>query len=343
MNLKIKRRTFGKLAIISTAVTTGLANFVSRVFAQQSEQLYGVLLSSTSSSETEDLVDAAAANTTPGIVLQVIDVANLTTQEPSTAQISEATVSNLQDATETVPKALVVKKPSERITGFTILSDNTFVISTVAATKSGDFSRLIFSDPLKQNEKKSPKKRLKVKKVNNQKYKYTTVESLLAITVDNKKDDNQLLSVISLSGGGTPFEVAFIDSSSGQIDASAATGLPELSPQERLSNLAQSPDGKIYATNVGGQGGVSLVALDLANKALVTGRGKKIRLVGLSFNNKPLENDLASLAFSSSGQLFALANPSYEETNSLFIVDVKTGELTLLRKFAVDKITLGRA
>lgn len=343
MNLKIKRRTFGKLAIISTAVTTGLSNFMSKVFAQQSEQLYGVLLSSISSSKTEDSVDAAVANTTPGIVLQVIDdLANLTTQEPSTAQISESTVSNQQDTTEAVPKALVVKKPSERITGFTVLSDNTFVISTVAATKSGDFSRLIFSDPPKKNEKKSPKKGLKVKKVKNSKYKYTTIESLLATTVKNKKD-NLLLSVISLSGGGTPFELAFIDSSSGQIDASAETGLPELSPQERLNNLAQSPEGKIYATNVGGQGGVSLVELDLANKAVVTGRGKKIRVVGLSFNNKPLENDLASLAFSSSGQLFALADPSYEGNNSLFIVDVKTGELTLLRKFAVDKITLARA
>ena len=342
MNLKIKRRTFGKLAIISAAVTTGLANFMSRVFAQQSEQLYGVLLSSTSSSQTVDSVDAAAANITPAIVLQSLELANLTTQEPSTAEISEGSVSNQQDATETVPKALLVKKPSNRITGFTVLSDNTFVISTVAETKDGDFSRLIFSDSLKKNEKKSPKKGLKVKKVKSSKYKYTTIESLLATTINNKTD-NLLLSVISLSGGGTPFELAFIDSSSGQIDASAETGLPELSPQERLSNLAQSPEGKIYATSVGGQGGVSLVELDLANRAVVTGRGKKIRVVDLSFNNKPLEDDLASLAFSSSGQLFALADPSDEGTNSLFIVDVKSGELTLLRKFAVDKITLARA
>lgn len=341
MNLRIKRRTFGKLAIISTAVTTGLANFTSRVFAQ-SEQLYGVLLSSASSSQTVDSVNAAAANTTSGIILQSLDLANLTTQEPLIAEISEGSVSNQQDATETVPKALVVRKPSNRITGFTVLSDSTFVISTVTETKDGDFSHLLFSDPLKKNEKKSPKKGLKVKKAKSPKYKYTTVESLLATTINNKKD-NELLSVVSLSGGGTPFELAFIDSSSGQIDASAETGLPELSSQERLSNLAQSPEGKIYATSVGGQGGVSLVELDLANRAVVTGRGKNIRLVGLSFNNKPLENDLASLAFSSSGQLFALADPSYKGTNSLFIVDVKSGELALLREFAVDKIALARA
>lgn len=342
MNFRIKRRRFGHLAIISS-VTAVLANFISRVSAQQQpEQLYGVLLSSTSSSKTEDLVDAAAANTTPGIVLQFIDLANLINQEPLTAQISEITVINRNDPTETVPKALVVKRSSERITGFTVIPENTFntfVISTVAATKDGDFSRLIFSEPPKKNEKKSPKKGLKLKKVKNPKYKYTTVESLLATTIKDKKG-SQLLSVSSLSGGGTPFELAFIDSTSGQIDASAKTGLPELSPQERLGNLAQAPDGKIYATNIGGQGSLSLVQLDLENRAVITGRGKIITLVQLSFNNKLLENDLASLAFSSSGQLFALADPNYEGTNSLFTIDIKTGVMTLLRKFAVDKITL---
>lgn len=83
--------------------------------------------------------------------------------------------------------------------------------------------------------------------------------------------------------------------------------------------------------------------LDLENRAVVSGRGKIIRLVELSFKNKPLENDLASLAFSSSGQLFALADLKYEGTNSLFTVDMKTGAMTLVRKFAVDKILFARA
>jgi hypothetical protein len=347
MNLRIRRRRFGQLAV---AVTAAIANLESKAFAQQSEQLYGVLLSSTSSSKTEDSVDAAAANITPAIVIQSIDLTNLATaqkaltaQETLTAQISEAAVTNQQEPTETVNKALVVNKPSERITGFTVLSDNTFVISTVAASKNGDFSRLIFNEAPqnKKNKKQPPKKGLKVKKIKNPKYKYSTVESLLATTIKDKKD-NQLLSVISLSGGGSPFELAFIDSNSGQIDTSVETGLPQLSPNERLSNFAQSPDGKIYATSIGGQGSLGLVQLDLENRAVVTGRGKIIRLVQLSLNKKPMENDLASLAFSSSGQLFALADPNYEGTNSLFTVDVKTGVMALLRKFAVDKITFAR-
>lgn len=320
-----------------SAVTTAIANSTSRVIAQQSEQLFGVLLSSITSSKTQDLVDAAVANTTPEIILQSI---NLTTgQELLSTEIPTVNVSNQEETTETAAKAFVVKKPSERITGFTVLPDNTFVIAATASTKDGDFSRLIFIEPPKENGKKPPKKGLKVNKTKDK--KYSTVESLLFITIKDKKGD-QLLSVVSLAEGVTPFELAFIDPNSGQVDASVETGLPKLLPNQRLSNLAKSPDGKIYATNVGGQDTITLVQLDLENRAVVTGRGKIITLVGLSFNKKPLENDLASLAFSSSGQLFALADPNYEGTNSLFTVDVKTGEMTLLRKLAVDKIAFAR-
>jgi hypothetical protein len=343
MNFRIRRRRFGQLAIIS-AVTTALANSTSKVIAQQSEQLYGVLLSSITSSKTQDLVDAAAANTTPAIILQSINLTTAqellsTAKELLSTEIPSVSVSNQQETTETAPKAFVVKKPSERITGFTVLSDNTFVIAATATTKDGDFSRLIYIEPPKGNGKKPPKQGLKVKKTKDK--KYSTVESLLAITTKDKKGD-QLLSVVSLAEGVAPFELAFIDSNSGQVDASVETGLPNLLPNQRLSNLAKSPDGKIYATNVG-QDTVTLVQLDLENRAVVTGRGKIITLVGLSLNKKPLENDLASLAFSSSGQLFALADPNYEGTNSLFTVDVKTGSMTLVRKLAVDKIAFVRA
>ncbi|QHG18534.1 hypothetical protein [Nostoc sp. ATCC 53789] len=336
MNLRIRRRRFGQLAIVS-AVTAASAKFTSKVFAQQSEQLYGVSLSSASKSKTQDLVDTAAANAIPGIIFQSI---NFTTgQVLLTAEIAADSVTNSLETTESVAKALVVKKPSERITAFTVLPDNTFVIAAVAATKKGDFSRLISITPPKKSGIKPPKG-LKIKK--NKDKKYSTVEGLLSTTIKGKQ---VLLGVISLAEGSPPFELAFIDQNSGQVDSSVATGLPYISPKQRLSNLAQSPlDGKIYATSVGGEGsGLSLVQLDLENRAVVSGRGKIIRLVELSFKNKPLENDLASLAFSSSGQLFALADPKYEGTNSLFTVDMKTGAMTLVRKFAVDKILFVRA
>lgn len=339
MNFRIKRRRFGQLTLVSAA-TTLFAKLESKAFAQQSsEQLYGAILTSSSKAITEDSVNATAANTTPAIVIYSIDLAALATAEEALfANISALTVSNRQETTETIAKALVVKKPSERITALTVLADNTFAIAATAATKQGAFSRLLFTAPPTKSGVKA-KTGLKIKKTKSK--KYSTVESLLAITTNDKKGA-RLLSVISLAEGGPPFELAFIDPTSGQVDASTQLGLPQLLPNQRLSNLTQSPDGTIYATRCDAEGVTLLVKLDLANKSQITGRGKIIRLVDLNFNNKPLENDLASLAFSSAGQLFALADPNNEKTNSLFTVNVKTGELTFLRKFAVDKITFAR-
>lgn len=62
----------------------------------------------------------------------------------------------------------------------------------------------------------------------------------------------------------------------------------------------------------------------------------------LRFNGRPLSNDLACLAFSPSNQLFALADPNLEGSNSLFSVDPQTGQMQFLRKFAVDKIAFSK-
>jgi hypothetical protein len=62
----------------------------------------------------------------------------------------------------------------------------------------------------------------------------------------------------------------------------------------------------------------------------------------LTFNNRPLLNDLASLAFSPEGQLYALGDPTYQGTNSLFTIDPNTGAMTFVIAFAVNKITFNR-
>lgn len=325
MNLKLKRRRFGLLALAS-ATTTLLSNFAAKTVAQQARLvIYGVRLTPASSSITEDQADASAANKTPAIILQSIDL--VTGQELTTAEIPEQLVQNQQEPTQTVNKALVIKKPSERITGFTVISDGTFVVAAAAATKKGDFSRFIFFG----QDITKPKKGLKTKKIK----KSNTVESLLAIQND------QLLSLISQNQGIPPFELAVINPKSGQVDGNTL-GLPDLPPNQRFSNLAQSPDGKIYATTLGHENVPILVQLDLVNKSPITGKGKIIKLVPLSFNNRPLQNDLASLAFSPSNQLFALADPNYEKTNSLFTIDLKTGNMQLIRKFAFDKIAFSK-
>ena len=335
MNLRIKRRRFGQLALASAA-TTAIANFAAKAVAQQPQLIiYGVSLTPASRSLTADLVDAEAANTTPGMVLESLDLAtsqsllasenSTTSQRLPTSELSAVTVDNKQDFAESVNQALVIKKPSERITGFTVQSDGTFAIAAVAASKKGDFSRLILT---KDGKNGKNTKGVKIKKVK----KDSTIESLLATQKD------QFLSIVSLNQGVPPFELAVIDPKSGKVDSGDELGLPELPFNQRFSNLAQSPDGTIYATTLGVEGITILVQLDLVNRSIVTGRGKIINLVQLSYKNKPLGNDLASLAFSQSNQLFALADPNNEGTNSLFTLDMKTGVLTLLRQFAVDKI-----
>lgn len=322
MNLRLKRRRFGKLALASAA-TTVLSNIATTSFAQQPPlTLYGVRLTSASSRITEDLADASTANKTPGIVLQAVNL--VTSQEVLTTEIAAQTVQNQQETTEIINKAFVIKKPSERVTGFTALSNGTFVVSVSAATRRGDFSRFI----LFNEDGRTAPRGLKARRIK----KKNTVESLLAIQND------QMLSVVSLNQGQPPFELAVINFRSGQVDSGAALGLPDLPLNHRFSNLAQSPDGRIYATAMDSEGVPTLVQLDLQNKSAITGRGKLVQLVQLSLNGKLLKNDLASLAFSPSGQLFALADPATEGTNSLFVVDLRTGEMKLLRKFAVDKI-----
>jgi hypothetical protein len=109
-----------------------------------------------------------------------------------------------------------------------------------------------------------------------------------------------------------------------------------LEPNRRFSNLAQSPDGRIYATSIAGAGATGLVQLELQLENV-------INLSQLSFNNQFLGNDLASLTYSPANQLFALADPTYKGINSVFRVNESTGVMEMLTDFEVDKIIFARS
>lgn len=323
MNLRIRRRRFGQLAIASAA-TAAIANLGSKAVAQQpSEVIFGVSLGKSSLvggliSSITDLV-----NNTPAISLISSDL--VSGRDISSVELPSITVDNINTTVETVAKA-ATSVLRERLTGLTTLSDNTLVIASVSTSRNGNVTRLVFTDP----KSSRPQNSLKLSGFPTN---TSTVESILAT------EDNNLLSVISLNEGITPFDFATIDTKTGKVTSGVELALPAVEVDRRYSNLASSPDGTIYATTLGREGGTTLVQLDLENKLTITGRGQINRLVQLSFNNEPLENDLLSLAFSPSGQLYALANPNYEETNSLFSIDIKSGVLTLLRKFNANKIT----
>jgi hypothetical protein len=81
----------------------------------------------------------------------------------------------------------------------------------------------------------------------------------------------------------------------------------------------------------------------LQEKAIVTGKVKINRLSPLTFEGRPLFNDVKDLNFSSSGQLYALAADKSGKNNALFTVDVKTGKMLLVRNFAAEKFAFSKA
>lgn len=327
MNLRIRRRRFGQIAIASAAFSA-IANFASKTVAQQPESIiYGVSLASSSSiinigTNIARLIDV---NITPGVTL--ISSELVSGRDLATTQLTAVNVNNGDALVETANKALYTE-PSERLTAFTPLADGSFVIVSVASARTGNSNRIIVID----RNSARPQRALRVsgfRRVNG------TIESLVAIK------ENNFLGVVSLNEGTPPFDLVNFDLNSAKLNYS--DDLPLLAANLRFSNLAQAPDGTIYATLLSSQGGTTLVQLDLANKAIVSGRGKIIRLSELKYNGKSLENDLLSLAVARSGEVFALANPTNEKINSLFSVDVKSGEMKFVRKFAADKIAFARA
>lgn len=271
------------------------------------------------------------ANTTPAISLVSLELP--TGRQALTSQILPKTfneilptkVDNTDTKTEIVSKA-VYTQPSERITGFASLSNGTFVIVSTAFTKHGNYSKLLFFD----------RRSSKSKKISGFKKSNCTIENLVAT-----KDD-KLIGIVSLNGGLPPFEMVIINPKNGQVSSDSDLFLPELPPERRFSNLALSPDGKIYGTTLGVEGVTKLIQLDLDNRSMLTGKGNIVTLSPLTFDKRPLQNDLLSLTFSPSGKVYALANPKHEATNSLFSVDIETGEMTPMSKVAVDKITFSR-
>ncbi|BAZ70121.1 hypothetical protein NIES4106_49080 [Fischerella sp. NIES-4106] len=276
-------------------------------------------------------ISSDLANTTPAISLFSLDLP--TTRQALTSQIIPKTfneilpikVDNTDTKTETSNQSLYTE-PTERITGFTALSNGTFVLVSTALTKHGNYSKLVFF-----NRRSS-----KSKKISGFKKSNCTIENLVAT-----KDD-KLIAIVSLNRGIPPFEMVIINPENGKVSSDSDLCLPELPSDRRFSNLAISPDGKIYATTLGREGITRLIQLDLDNRSMVTGKGNIVSLSPLMFDQQPLRNDLLSLTFSPSGEVYALADPKYEGTNSLFSVDIETGEMTPISKVAVDKITFSR-
>lgn len=223
--------------------------------------------------------------------------------------LNESTITDLSG-----DSADLILEPNERIGGFTLLSDCTFILSTAPTTAAVTGRTKLATKLISLASQDLPA----LQGLNPN----STIESLLVT------NDDRLLSIVSLNQGTPPFRLAKIDLHTGQVSFIDCLSLPS---DRRFSNLSQCPDGHIYATSIAADSFTSLVQLDLDNQNIIT-------LSQLNYNNRPLRDDVASLAYSPSHQLFALADPTYEGTNSVFKVDENTGAMELLANFAVDKI-----
>lgn len=296
MNLKLKRRRFGQLAIASAATAT-ITNFANKSIAQTSLLVYGLA------------PDSAGT----GLILQGLNLA--------TGEIIDLSTNTRG----------FILKANERLSGFTVLPDKkvnkTFRWSTgpakfVTKGKPDKLSRLASRGASLNTKETLPGLPAK-----------GAIDSLLAT------NDQKLIGLVGLNQGTPPFRLVAIDDQLGRVSFNDQLLLPE---NRRFSNLTQCPDGTIYATALGPEGDTSLVKIDLVNKSPITGKGKIIPVARLSFQGKPINNDLLALACSPSNQLFALGDPLDEGKNSLFSVNPTDGVMTLLRQFNVAKIAFAR-
>jgi hypothetical protein len=125
-----------------------------------------------------------------------------------------------------------------------------------------------------------------------------------------------------------PFSVATINFQNGQA---TAVKMFQLDRHARYARLTQCPNGTIYATSLAQQWDVQLVQMNIAKQTVSP-------LAELSVYGKPLHGDVFDLACAPSGELYALADPTFSRVNSLFKVNLLTGEMTWVRLFDVDRM-----
>lgn len=206
----------------------------------------------------------------------------------------------------------------EKLIAFTSLADGTLVLAIGAARtgkKENAPTRLVF---LGKSPKTVTLSGLK---------KQEGLESLQGA------NDGSLIGLVNRKNNQSAVKLVNINTSNGEITLNNKI---KLTATKRFSELAQVSNSTIYTIDVGQEGEVTLVSLDL-------GQDKVIQRSQLKFNNEVWNSGLNDLVGYSADQIFALGAPRYESPNNLYTVDASTGNMTLIREFDVTKITLLRA
>jgi hypothetical protein len=308
MNYKLSRRQFGQLALAGTVVS-GLSYLTKKAFADTpSLDIVGI----TSTSIISDPTAIPEVNTTeldnnpPNILPTDIKPVGLVLQSLITAKAEVI-------ADKTTP----LLEPNEILSGFTSLSDGTLVVAITPVTtsrKQAALTRITFLG--------TPVKTLIVSglKQNQQ------LGSLLG-TIDGR-----LIGLVGKKNGTPPIALVDINLQTGEISSISKVKFPN---DERASNLAECPDGKLYTSLVGFNGDTTLVQLDSNQK-------RPIRLGQLNVNGKAWNNGLQSLVCSATGQLLAFGAMRYETPNAVYSLDKNTGNMTRLQDFDVTQVAVAR-
>ncbi|MDM9585414.1 hypothetical protein [Nostoc sp. GT001] len=311
MNYKVSRRRFGQLALAGTVVS-GLSYLTKKALAETpSLNIVGIgsspLVNTDQTVITEVHTTELVENTALNSVSTDIKPVGLILQSLMTGKAQV-----LRD------KSTPLLEPNEILSGFTSLSDGTLVVAitpVAISQRQPTPTRITFLG--------TPVKSLIVSglKPNQQ------LGSLLGT------NDGRLIGLVGKKNGTPPIRLVDINLQTGEISSISKIKFLD---DERVSNLAECPDGILYTSIVGAYGETTLVQLEPNQK-------KPIRLGQLKVNGQAWNNGLQSLVCSTTGQLLALGAMRYETPNAVFIVDKKSGNMTRLQDFDTAQITRTRA
>lgn len=301
MELKLTRRRFGQLAITGTVIAV-LGNFQRKVFSQIAALplvVIGIRLGLVPSPSVDTGLDEVEPDT---------DEINIVPSATVRLILESLDIADGQPEPLSIPEIRL--ESEEQVTGFTSLSDGTLVaaITPLPTRRKGVGPTRLIVFPAATTVTISGLK------------KKEYLRSLLGTK------DGKLLGLVVKNNGRPPVRLVDVDWETGNF----ANEL-KLPKNQRFSNLAECPDGKLYTTGIDKDGITSLLLLDLQT-------GKLDFITALKVDDTRWNNGLDSLVCSPANQLFAFGALRYQYPKALYSVDESS--VMKLQDFDVAQITV---
>jgi hypothetical protein len=320
MDHRLTRRGFARLAFVGSVAAGSLAVVgvpsAGTIFARSANlTLLGIGAGPIPTSSTDvpeisttelDPAPGTAATQRVGVGL-VVQAINLTTGRSQPVRAPQV----LRDGTTSVLCS------NESVTGCAVLGDGALVLAISPVAGS-----LNETEPTRLIRLTTPATAVPISGLK-------TNEQLgnLVATADGK-----LVGLVSKRNGEAPARLVSVLPLTGAISTVAGVHVPG---NWRLSTLAQSPDGHLYATMLTPEGDTNLVQLG-------TQSGQSVAVAPLTVDGTVWNNGLQSLVFFPTGQLVALGALRYEAQNALYSVNVQTGVMRRLYDLDVNQLAVAQ-